>query len=166
MDWIKNRFPSFKKILAVCHTEKQSWKENNLQEIKYHLQLSFSMLSVIKLYLGKNRAFCIQFSAVPLCDAPVRSQPILMMTLSVAMATCLHYGTGHAKLRMGLLERSLVVRVIQSLMVLKNSKCSKKNDLGKEDGIMSRSTYFKVYLNRKGPQLFIINRAFACSSCF
>lgn len=107
MDWIKNRFPAFKKILAVCHTEKQSCKENNLQEIKYHLQLSFSMLSVIKLYLGKNRAFCIQFSAVPLCDAPVKSQPILMMTLSVAMATCLHAGTGHAKLRMGLLERSL-----------------------------------------------------------
>lgn len=30
------------------------------------------MLSVIKLYLGENRAFCIQFSVVPLCDAPCK----------------------------------------------------------------------------------------------
>lgn len=111
MDWIKNTFPAFKKILAVCHAEKQSWKENNLLEIKYHLQLLFSMLSVIKLYLGENRAFCIQFSVVPLCDAPARSQPIIMMTLSVAVATCLHSQTGHAKLRMGPLERIFVVRV-------------------------------------------------------
>lgn len=99
---------------------------------RYNLQLLFTTLFVIKLYLCENRAFCIQFSVVPLCDAPARSQLIVMIALSVTMAMCLCCRTGYAKLKMGPLERSLVLRLIQSLVVLKNSKCSKKNDLWKE----------------------------------
>ena len=73
------------------------------------MQLIFR--AVIKLYLGENRAFCIQFSIVPLYDVPARSQTIVMMTFSVAMAMCLHSWTGHTKLRMGLFKRSLLVKV-------------------------------------------------------
>lgn len=75
------------------------------------MQLLFSMLFVTTLYLEVKIGPSVSISIVSLCDAPARSQSIIMMILSVAMATCLHSRAGHNKLRMGPLERSLVARV-------------------------------------------------------
>lgn len=50
-------------------------------------------------------------------------------------------------------------------MILRNSKCSKKNSVWKENRIICRSTYFKVYSNKNGPKKFVTTGGFQGDGC-